>query len=54
MIVVFRPPGRGNWHPVVITVQQSRHAPRPLDFFVGQVVDFAGQRLRVVAIFGDA
>jgi hypothetical protein len=48
--LILRPPGRGNWTPVVLTVQQSRHAPRPLDFYVWQIVDIGGQRLRVVAV----
>ncbi len=52
-MLLLRPPGRGNWHPVVIAVQQSRHAPRPLDFHVWQTVDTGGQRLRVVKVMGD-
>lgn len=46
MTVILRPPGRGNWRPVVLQVAGgSRLAP--LDFYVGQRVLLGGQHLRV-------
>jgi hypothetical protein len=50
--LILRPPGRGNWTPVVVTIAQSRHAPVPLEFHVGQRVEFGGQMLRVCAVLG--
>ena len=48
MTVILRPPGRGNWAPVVMTIEPSRHAPLPLYVLPGQLVTIAGQVLRVV------
>lgn len=50
MTLVLRPPGRGNWTPVTIVIEQSKHAPMPLFFHVGQVLEIGGQRLVVRSI----
>jgi len=51
MTLVLRPPGRGCWTPVVITIEQSKHAPMPLFFRVGQTLEIGGQTLVVRQIF---
>jgi hypothetical protein len=48
--VLARPPGRGNWAPLVISVS-GRHGPRPLDLHPGQVLKLGAQRFRVVSVF---
>lgn len=50
MTLVFRPPGPGNWEPVLIRVEPSRHSPNLLDLKPGDVVDFGSCRLRLVEI----
>ena len=50
MIVILRPPGRGNWKPVVMTIEASRHAPLPLYVAPGQRIEIGGQVLRVVKV----
>jgi hypothetical protein len=45
--LILRPPGRGNWHPVVLAVEQSKHAPLPLEVHVGLLVQFGGHVFRV-------
>lgn len=50
MTLVFRPPGPGNWAPVLVTIDQSRHAPNLLDLKPGDVVSFGACRLRLVEI----
>ena len=51
MTLVLRPPGRGNWAPVTIVIEQSKHAPMPLFFRIGQVLEIGGQLLVVREIF---
>lgn len=50
LILTLRPPGRGNWTPVVIRIEQSRHAPLPLYVVPGQRLLIGGQELRVVSV----
>lgn len=50
MILTLRPPGRGNWTPVMLRVEQSRHAPLPLYFHRGQRLQLGGQTFRVVRV----
>lgn len=50
MVLITKPPGRGNWAIVVISVAQSRNAPLPLEFHIGQRINFGERLLRVVAI----
>ncbi len=50
MTVILRPPGRGNWQPVVLTIAQSKNSPLPLYVEPGQIVNIGGQNLRVVAV----
>lgn len=48
--VVLRPPGKGNWTPVVVRVEQSRNAPLPLEFHRNQRVQIGGHVLRVAKV----
>lgn len=50
MTLVLRPPGRGNWKPVVVTIDDSRHAPRPLEVVRGMRMVLAGQVFRVARV----
>lgn len=50
MTLVFRPPGPGNWAPVFVTIEQSRHSPSLFYLKVGDVVSFGACRLRLVEI----
>ncbi len=50
MTVILRPPGRGNWQPVVLTIAQSKNSPLPLYVERGQILHIGGQALRVVAV----
>lgn len=50
MTVILRPPGRGNWQPVVLTIAQSKNSPLPLYVEPGQILHIGGQALRVVAV----
>ena len=50
MTLILRPPGRGNWAPVVMTIEQSKHSPLPLYVSRGQVLPIGGQLLRVVRV----
>jgi len=34
-MLVLRPVGRGNWSPVVLAITDSKHAPLPLEVYVG-------------------
>jgi hypothetical protein len=45
--LILRPPGRGAWTPVVLTVENSRHAPLPLEVFVGQRWTLGGKVFRI-------
>lgn len=49
-MLVCRPPGRGNWTPVIVAIQESRHAPLPLEVHVGQRLTIAGRELRVCQV----
>ncbi len=51
MTLVLRPPGRGNWAPVVITFPKSEYAPVPLLFRVGQLMQIGDRMLVVRQIF---
>jgi hypothetical protein len=50
MTLILRPPGRGNWTPVVLTLEQSRHSPKPLLVKVGERVPLGGQVFRVARV----
>jgi len=45
MIVILRPPGRGNWAPLTIKVSGRRLAP--VDLYVGQRVVLGGYEWRI-------
>ena len=49
-MLICKPIGRGNWCPIVIRIEQSRNAPRPMDFHRGQIIQFGGQTLRVCVV----
>lgn len=50
MTIVLKPPGPGNWTPILIRIRHSRNAPRPLEFHVGQIVKLGVRNLRIHAI----
>jgi len=45
VILILRPPGRGNWAPITLAVSGLRLGP--VDFHVGQRVLLGGQEWRV-------
>lgn len=47
MTLVLRPPGRGNWKPVVIAIELGRNCPLPLEFHRDQRVELGGHVFRV-------
>lgn len=47
---MLKPIGPGNWTPVLLRIRQSRNAPRPLEFHVGQILQLGVRQLRVHAI----
>ena len=47
MILILRPPGRGNWKAVVLAFEQSKHSPLPLEVHRGMRVQFGGHVFRV-------
>lgn len=49
-MLILKPPGRGNWTPVVLRIEQSKHAPLPLYVARGQVLVIGGQLLRVAGV----
>lgn len=50
MTLVLKPPGRGSWTPVLVTIQRSKHAPLPLCVARGQHVQLGGQTYRVAQV----
>jgi hypothetical protein len=46
-MLVLRPPGRGNWKPVLLTVEGKPHLPPPMYFAVGQRIPLGGMVFRV-------
>lgn len=50
MTLILKPPGRGNWAAIVVTIQPSRHAPLPLYFARGQRIVMGGQTFRVAGV----
>lgn len=48
MIVVLKPPGRGNWSPLVIDYRGPRLKPMLVQ--VGELIVLAGQTFRVVEV----
>lgn len=49
-MLVLRPPGRGNWKPVLLHIDQSRNCPLPLEFHVNQRVELGGYVFRVCKV----
>ena len=49
-MLVLRPPGRGNWQPVRVMIDESKHAPQPMLFKPGDRVPLAGVLFRVVRV----
>lgn len=48
MIVILRPPGRGNWAPVRLDLlMPGKHGPLPLEVLVGQRWVLDGKVFRV-------
>lgn len=50
MTLVLRPPGRGAWTPVHLRIEQSKHAPLPLEVHVGQRWTIGGRVFRVARV----
>lgn len=51
MVLVCRPPGRGNWHPVLIEITGRRVQLDVVAMFrVGQVIPFGQLKLRIVEV----
>lgn len=50
MTLHLRPPGRGNWTPLVLIVSPGKNSPLPLEFYVGQRMDIAGHVFRVAKL----
>jgi hypothetical protein len=50
LTLTLRPPGRGAWTPVVLTLEQSKHAPLPLEVHVGQRWVLGGRVFRVAKV----
>ena len=50
MTLVLKPPGRGKWSPVLVTIEPSRNAPLPLYVARGQRVQIGGQTFRVAQV----
>lgn len=50
MKLLLRPPGRGNWRPVLLTVDAGRNSPLPLEFHVNQRVSLGGHAFRVARV----
>jgi hypothetical protein len=48
MTLILRPPGRGNWAPLIVKIDGQRAAP--LLVFVGQLVTLGGQVFRVARV----
>ena len=49
MTLLLRPPGRGNWRPVLLRVE-GWHAPLPLEFAINQRVVLAGREFRIARV----
>lgn len=49
-MLLLRPPGRGNWTPIVLAITESKHSPLPLEVFVGQRLTIAGRVFRVAKV----
>lgn len=48
MTLLLRPPGKGNWSPVIVVID-GRHAV-PLEFRRGDLFPLAGQVFRIVKV----
>jgi hypothetical protein len=48
--LLLRPPGRGNWQLVVVTIEGLRNAPLPIVFARGQRIEFGGLPFRIVGV----
>jgi hypothetical protein len=47
-MLILRPPGRGNWAPVILAIEGKRAAP--LLVRVGDLIPLAGQVFRVAKV----
>jgi hypothetical protein len=52
-MLVLRPPGRGNWKPVLLRVEHSRNSPLPLEFYRNQRVELGGHVFRVAKVMPE-
>lgn len=50
MTLTLRPPGRGNWTPVLLVVDEGRNCPLPLEFHVNQRVELGGHVFRIAKV----
>ena len=51
MILILKPPGRGNWAQTVMAItQSSKHSPLPLEVRAGQRVQIGGQTFRIASV----
>lgn len=50
MILLLKPPGRGNWAATTVRIEQSKHAPLPLEVHVGQRWFIGGRVFRVARV----
>jgi hypothetical protein len=48
MILILRPPGRGNWKPITVTVEGDR--AHPLFIQVGQRLFLGGRTFRICKV----
>jgi hypothetical protein len=48
--LILRPPGRGNWKPIVLSFAASKHSPLPLEVFAGQRVTISTHVFRVAKV----
>jgi hypothetical protein len=48
--LLLRPPGRGNWSPVVVALEGGKNAPLPLEVHVGQRLTIAGRVFRIARV----
>ncbi len=53
MTIILRPPGRGNWQTTVVTIEQSKHAPVPIEVYVGQVLTLGTRVFRVCRVYAS-
>lgn len=46
-MLILRPPGRGNWKPLVLAITESKHSPLPMEVYRGLRVQIGAAAFRV-------